>query len=203
MDVIRAHQHGFTNAVASCGTALTPDQARTLKKFCGEVVFVYDGDDAGQKAMLRGTEILLESEFHVRIVALPAEHDPDTFLVEQGTEAFAREVSAARDFMDFFLASAQAKFDTRTPAGKVQAVDFVLPLLNKIRSEIARHAYAQRVAERLDIDEALVRRQVGERTPRDVEKLEEEVRSLATPRTQGREDAAAACRRVSRGAGRA
>jgi DNA primase len=138
MDVIRAHQCGFTNAVASCGTALTEEQARTLKKYAPTVLFVYDGDDAGQKAMLRGSEILLDQDFAVKIVALPPEHDPDTYLREAGAEAFRAQLSSARDAIEFFLEAAAKRHNPATIDGKVQAAEAVLPLLLRVRNPVAR-----------------------------------------------------------------
>ena len=112
MDVLRAHQHGFTNAVATCGTALTDDQARVLKKYAREVVFVYDGDAAGQAAMLRGTEILLEHELGIRIVVLPDNHDPDSFLLAHGADAFRTALDTATDFLACLLYTSPSPRDS-------------------------------------------------------------------------------------------
>lgn len=177
MDVMRAHQHGFTAAVATCGTALTDEQARSLKKYCNEVVFVYDGDEAGQKAMLRGCEILLDHEFAVSVVVLPGDHDPDSFLQKEGAEAFAEQVARARGFFSFFLDTASARHNRSTPDGKVQIVEFLLPLLKRIRNPIARDEYVRKAAEFLVVDATLIQRQLSDKNPRTLERLKQEVES--------------------------
>ncbi|MGB9691595.1 MAG: DNA primase [Candidatus Sumerlaeaceae bacterium] len=159
-DVIRAHQHGFTNTVATCGTALTPDHVRTLRRLCDSVVFVYDGDEAGQKAMLRGCEVLLEHEFSINVVVLPDNHDPDSFLLEFGTEAFQRQLDAARDFYEFFLDTAIAQFGVHTVQGKVQAFNFLRPILSKVTNAIALQSYLARTAQILGTNEAALRREL-------------------------------------------
>jgi DNA primase len=180
MDVIRAHQHGFTTAVATCGTALTDEQAKTLKRFCSEVVFVYDGDAAGQKAMLRGCEILLEHGFTVSIVGLPGDHDPDSFLRAEGSEAFREHVARARSFIEFFLDAAANQHDRKSPEGKVRIVEMMLPLLKRVGKSIAQNEYVRRVADFLDIDDSLVIRQLSDNNPRNLENLRKAVEEQST-----------------------
>lgn len=175
MDVIRAHVHGVTNAVASCGTALTDEQARTLKRFCTNVVFVYDGDEAGQKAMLRGTETLLAQGFNVAIVSLPDGHDPDSYLATNGAEAFQQMINKAGNFFEHFLSQALLKFDSRTAEGKVQIVELLLPLLRRIKKSIAKNDYVRRLADRLQVEPALIQRQLNENNPRSLDRLRESV----------------------------
>ena len=179
MDVIRAHQSGFTNAVATCGTALTDEQARSLKRLCREVLFVYDGDEAGQKAMLRGCEILLEHDFRVRVVGLPDEHDPDSFLVAEGAEAFAGRMRDARDAVDFFLQSAAARHNLRTVEGKVQVIEFVLPLLRKVANAVARAEYVRRAAQYAGVEESSVMRRMRDQDERAPSRLREQVAATA------------------------
>jgi DNA primase len=179
MDVIRAHQHGFENAVASCGTALTEEQARSLKKYAPEVVFVYDGDDAGQKAMLRGAEILLDLEFSVRIVALPENHDPDSYLLEHGADAFRREIENAKPVIPFFTAAARARHDTTTVEGRVQAAEFMLPLLLKVRNPIAQREHVHGVAHAIGVDEAALQRRLRDRDGRGAQKMREAVEAAS------------------------
>jgi DNA primase len=175
LDVMRAHQHGFENAVATCGTALTEEQARTLRKFCMEICFIYDGDEAGQKAMLRGCEILLEQDFAVRIISLPGNHDPDTFLVEHGAKAFAEAIAAAKDFFLFFRDSAAARFDRYNVQGKVQIAEMMLPLLRRVKNAIARETYARQLAEFLQVDPAIIIRQLNPRMATDAKRLNEQL----------------------------
>lgn len=181
MDVIRAHQHGFHHAVASCGTALTADHVNALKKLCREVVFVYDGDEAGQKAMLGGCEILLEHEMTVRVVVLPEKHDPDSFLRKNGREGFQKQINEAQPIMTFLLRHAGGRFNRRTPEGKVQIVDFVLPFLEKVRNGILRAEFVQRTAEYLEVDAVLVARQLSSKNKHNLSALRQE---LSAPREE-------------------
>ncbi len=178
MDVIRAHTCGITNAVASCGTALTDEQARALKRFCGKVVFLYDGDAAGQKAMLRGTEILLEQGFEVSVVALPDGHDPDSYLSEHGAEPFRGLITHARGFFEHFLDQAVRSCDVRSPEGKVQTVELMLPLLRRIKQPIAKNDYVRRLADRIDVDALLIQRQLSDNNPRSLDRLREQMATV-------------------------
>lgn len=171
MDVIRAHQHGFTNAVATCGTALTEEQARALKRLCKNVVFLYDGDAAGQKAMLRGAEILLEQGLNLTIVGLPDDHDPDSFLVAHGAEALSKLLDTSRSFLQFFLESAARQHDRRHPEGKVAIAEVVLPLLKRITQPIARTEYVRQTADFLELDVSLLLRQLSDANPQSLENL--------------------------------
>jgi DNA primase len=109
MDVVSLWQGGFRNAVASCGTALTPEQARMLRRLCHRVLFLYDADDAGQRAMQKGSLALMAEELQVSAVALPQGHDPDSFIREFGPEAFQSRLTAARDAFEHFLDAALTK----------------------------------------------------------------------------------------------
>jgi DNA primase len=158
LDVIRAHQFGFTNAVATCGTALTEEQGGALKKLTRRVLFAYDGDEAGQKAMLRGCEVLLDYELGIQIVVLPDSHDPDSYLVEHGQEPFRELITKSRDFFEFFLDKAIERFGNTTIAAKVECVQFLTPILQRVRNVVAQREYVRMAAQRLDVDEtALVR----------------------------------------------
>ncbi|MCX7964624.1 MAG: DNA primase [Candidatus Sumerlaea chitinivorans] len=158
LDVIRAHQFGFTHAVATCGTALTEEQGGTLKKLARRVLFAYDGDEAGQKAMLRGCEVLLDYELGIQIVVLPDPHDPDSYLVEYGTEPFRQLIAKSRDFFEFFLDKAIERFGSGTVAAKVECVRFLLPILRRVANPVARLGYVKLAAMRFNLEEqALLR----------------------------------------------
>jgi DNA primase len=175
MDVIAAHRAGITNCVASCGTALTDEQARLLKRFCSSVVFLYDGDEAGQKAMLRGTEILLAQGLTVSIVTLPDGHDPDSFITEHGAEKLQERLDQAANFFDHFLGVAASRFDLRSAEGKVQAVEMLLPLLRRLKQAIAKNDYAHRLADRLQVDSVLIQRQLNSQNPNSIDRLRQVV----------------------------
>jgi DNA primase len=146
MDVIALWQAGWRNVVASCGTALTSEQAALLHRLCDKVLFLYDGDDAGQKAMRRGCVALFEAQMNVAVVQLPKEHDPDSFVREHGAEAFKAKLETAREAFDHFLDAAIARFGVATTEGKVRVVDDMVELVESLRQPIARQSCLDRLA---------------------------------------------------------
>ncbi|RJP77068.1 MAG: DNA primase [Candidatus Zixiibacteriota bacterium] len=101
MDLIRVHEGGFVHAVASSGTALTPDQARLLRRLCRRVILVFDGDAAGSHAAVRGGDVLLAAGLEVRVVGLPGGHDPDSFIRAEGPGAFGELIEKADDAFSY------------------------------------------------------------------------------------------------------
>ena len=118
MDVISLVQGGFENVVASMGTALTKDQARIIKRYADKVVISYDGDFAGQKASVRGLEILREEGLDVKVAALPDGMDPDDVIKTQGREGYAKLIAEAMPLIDFKLDVLKRTFDVKTVDGK-------------------------------------------------------------------------------------
>lgn len=145
MDTLMAHQYGFGQAVASLGTALTPEQARLLKRFAERVYFLYDGDDAGQKAMLKAGPPLLGADLDVRVIVLPAEDDPDSFLRREGPQALEKRRQEAREYIDFALSAYARDLELQTIAGQTAMVERTAPLLLAIRNEFAREAAITRL----------------------------------------------------------
>jgi DNA primase len=158
MDAIACHQYGFTNTVASLGTAFTDPMARLLKRLCSRVVYLYDGDEAGQKAMYGGTQILLAHDFQLRIVALPPEDDPDSLLRREGVEALSQRIERAPDHFDYFLQTAARRHDHNTLEGRVAIIEYISELVGRTRHPVARHDYARRLAEFLAVPESVVSR---------------------------------------------
>ena len=118
MDVISLVQAGFYNVVASMGTALTKDQARILKRYADKVLISYDGDFAGQKAAVRGLEILRDEGLDVKVVALPDGLDPDDVVKKYGKEGYEKLLKEAMPLIDFKLDIVKRTFDVKTADGK-------------------------------------------------------------------------------------
>ncbi|HQH13311.1 MAG TPA: toprim domain-containing protein, partial [Candidatus Sumerlaeota bacterium] len=156
MDLIALYKYGFNTAVASLGTALTEEQARLLKRFTKEVIFIYDGDEAGQKAMLRGCEVLLAQSLSVKIVVLPESEDPDTFLDKKGAAGFQSLIEKRMDFLDFFIETGRRDFNIRTPEGKIAVLDMLKPILDRIHHPILFNDYTFRIAEGIGLEQRLV-----------------------------------------------
>lgn len=118
LDVVTVSQAGFPNVVASMGTSLTKDQARMLKRYTDKAYISYDGDFAGQKATVRGLEILRDEGLEVKIVSLPDGKDPDDVIKTEGAEAYRKYVADAMPLIDFKLQVIKRAFDLNTVDGK-------------------------------------------------------------------------------------
>jgi DNA primase len=153
MDCIIPFQEGLKNIVASLGTSLTTRQIRQLKRHTKNVAMLYDADEAGELAMLRGFDLLLEEDMNVRVVALPRGFDPDNFVVRHGVKALEELVSRAQNLFDYKLKVLCAQYDVKNIAEKVKVVEEMLPTLKKVRNEIARMEYVRRLAEALRVSE--------------------------------------------------
>lgn len=166
MDVVTCHAFGFPQAVASLGTALTADQARLLRRYTQRVFFLYDGDAPGVKAMMEGGLALLAAGLDTRVIELPPEHDPDTFLRDVGPDALRERIRTAREFFDFAIDRAAAGIDLNTIAGQADLVERLAPYLRVLASDAIREAAAARVAQRVSIPrEAILRIAAGKALP--------------------------------------
>lgn len=111
MDVISLYQAGVRNAMASMGTALTPEQAKLIKRYCDKVFICYDGDSAGQKATVRGLDILYQADLDVRVMSLPDGMDPDEYVRAYGKEGFAEQMMKALPLFEYKLYHAAKQYD--------------------------------------------------------------------------------------------
>jgi DNA primase len=157
MDCITVATSGIENVVASCGTSLTEAQIRLLGRFAKRVVVNYDPDSAGMAATERSLTLLLEGGFEAKVLALPGGLDPDSFIRKQGAAAYRELLAAAPTYLDYLTERAVAAHDVRTPEGKVAAANAVLPYLVKVGNPMLRAELAGRLAERLRLDERLLR----------------------------------------------
>jgi len=166
MDAIAVARAGISNVVASCGTSLAEAQIKLLGRFTKRVVVNYDPDLAGQAATERSLALLLEQEFDVRVLALPPvgelpgqaakKADPDLFLREKGAEAYTKLLKEAPPYVDYLIGRAR-QMDLSTGEGKVRAVNFLLPYVQKIPNRILRSEWATRIAQQLRLEEPVLR----------------------------------------------
>jgi DNA primase len=152
-DLISAVQGGIANVVATSGTALTDGHADLMRRFAERWVVVFDGDAAGIRAAKRSLEVFVAHGLFARGVLLPDGADPDSFIREQGAEAFRGLVEKAEDLMDFFLRRTVHEHRIDTIEGKVAAVRETVPLLAKVRDRVAQADYLTRAAQRLGVKE--------------------------------------------------
>ncbi|MDH5763564.1 MAG: DNA primase [Nitrospinota bacterium] len=152
-DQIRAWVNGVKNVVATCGTALTPQQALLLKPLTQKAVLVFDSDPAGHAAAERGFEVLQEHGFSVFVAVLPEGHDPDSLIREQGKEGFIKLIQDAQPFIHYLLDRILRSAQTRTTEDKIGAINRVLPVLAKIQNSVERSEHIRYVAERVGVED--------------------------------------------------
>ena len=145
MDVISMHQAGFTNAVASLGTALTSGHASLVKRYTQEVLLLYDSDEAGVKAALRAIPILREAGVNSRVVNLRPHKDPDEFIKAEGAEAFEKRLEAATDSFMFRISIASGDFPMDEPQGQNRFFERCAQYLLELSDELERNLYIEAI----------------------------------------------------------
>lgn len=148
MDVISMHQAGFTQAVASLGTAFTPEQAHLLHKYTDLVYLAYDSDGAGVKAALRAIGILREEELSCKIINMRPYKDPDEFMKNLGKEAFEERIAQAENSFFFEIRMLEGQFDLQDPEGKTKFHREIAKKLCNFSEEVERDNYLQAIAEK-------------------------------------------------------
>ncbi|MGA3293644.1 MAG: DNA primase [Candidatus Acidiferrales bacterium] len=156
MDAIAVARAGIANVVASCGTSLAEPQIKLMGRFTRRVVVNYDPDTAGQAATERSLVLLLEKEFDVRVLALPGGADPDKFLKEQGADAYRKLLAQAPPYLDYLIGRAR-QMDRTTASGKVAALNFLMPYVQRLPNRLLRSEWATRIASELRVDEPVLR----------------------------------------------
>ena len=153
LDAIALHQAGFANAVASLGTAFTPEQARELRRLADNVYLCFDGDAAGVAATSRSIDMLAEEGLKVEVVAMPAGVDPDEFVRDRGRAAFAELLAGSTPWKEFKLAAAfrrsEAKFSTKSEIARE-----MMSIVAQERDPVVRDQYIKSIARRLDVGES-------------------------------------------------
>jgi len=155
MDVILAHQAGFTNTVASSGTALTNLHLKTIKRYTNNLLFAFDADTGGDSATQRGIDLALAEEFNVKIIVMPPGLDPAD-VVSKNPQDWAGYLEGAKDIVAFYFDAALSRFSKSAAEGKQQIGQFVLPVLKKISNSIVRAHWVQKLADVLGVSEASV-----------------------------------------------
>jgi DNA primase len=155
MDVIGAYSAGVKEVAASCGTALTPPQVRTLHRLADTVVVNFDPDRAGANATEKGLQLLLDEGLHVRVLALEGGLDPDEYVKQNGAEVYRAKVESAPGYFHWLKDRACARFPN-TAEGRMDAFKSLMPTLQKIQDKIEQAAVAGEIASYLGVDQGLV-----------------------------------------------
>ena len=186
MDVISLHQAGFTNAVASLGTALTAGHASLIRRYVQEVYLTYDSDDAGTRAALRALPILKDAGITAKIIRMEPYKDPDEFIKNLGAEAFEERIEKARNGFMFSLEILEKDYDLKSPEGKTGFLNEAARRLGRFEEEIERNNYIEAVAEKYHTGYEELRRLVGKMAVR--EGLAKPVQRPKTAGTKEKED---------------
>ena len=151
LDLISLFEAGIKNVVAPQGTAFTETQARTLKRFVGEVVLCFDADAAGQKAAERSLEMLLEHDLIVRVAEMPAGEDPDSLVRREGRESFENRIAGAREFFDYWIERSVANVDLNALGEKMQLARALAETVARVRDPLMRAEVVNKVSARLGV----------------------------------------------------
>ena len=153
LDVVTAHQYGINNMTSSLGTALTVEQIRLLRRYTHNVVMVYDADQAGETATLRGLDLFLEEGMNVKVATLDRGHDPDSFIRKFGPRGFSAAIEKARGLFTYKLGVLNERFDSAEPEGKAEIVKEMLSTICKVRNAVIKAEYIKKLSEELSIKE--------------------------------------------------
>jgi len=182
MDVIALHAAGFNSAVATLGTAITPEQARIMKKYTDKVVICYDSDEAGQKAADKAMRLLSEVDIAVRVIRIPGAKDPDEFIKKNepfGAVRFREVIENARTPFDYKIFQTLSKYDISDADQKVRAARELCYAVADVRSKVEQDIYVRKVSQALEIDpegikadvRSIIRRKNAQQKKKDREEL--------------------------------
>ncbi len=159
-DVIAMHQHGFTTAIAPLGTALTDEQAHMIRRYVTDVYLLFDGDQAGRKAVHRAIHICEKQDVNTSVVELPQGTDPADYLQKYGREALKKLLKYSITNFEYLVSEAQSRHDLSNVDGKQRFFHSLLPYINILHTEIKRESCIKRIAELLDVDYQTVQRDI-------------------------------------------
>ncbi len=160
MDCISVYAAGFHNVIASSGTAFTELQARLLGRFSKNVVVNFDPDTAGAKATERTLGLLVEEEFQIKVLTLETGFDPDLFIRRKGKDEYGEALKHSQRYFDYLIERAQRQFPIRSAEGKVKALNYLLPHIQRVPSRIVRDELAREITQKLGIDSGVLRQEL-------------------------------------------
>lgn len=160
MDCISVFAAGFHNVLASSGTAFTAAQAALMGRFSKNIIVNFDPDAAGAKATERTLALLVEEEFEIRVLTLEQGLDPDLFVRRKGKDAYAAALKNSQKYFDYLIDRARQRFPVRSAEGRVKALNYLLPHIQRVPSRILRDELAEEIAQKLSIDSAVLRQEL-------------------------------------------
>jgi len=156
LDVVTSHQYGINNTVSSLGTALTIEQTRLLRRYTHNVVMVYDADQAGEMATLRGLDLFLEEGMNVKVATLDSGHDPDSFMRKFGPRGFNTAIKKSKSLFTYKLDILNGRLDSDEAEAKAEIVREMLATICKVRNAVVKAEYIKKLSQELSIKEDAV-----------------------------------------------
>lgn len=156
MDLISLFQHGVKNVVASSGTSLTEEQVQLLSRFSKNIIVLFDADSAGQRAALRSIEILLKQDFDVRVVTLPDNEDPDSYINKYGKDEFEDKISHAKNFMEYQSEQFEKAGMFEDPAKQTEAIRELVKTAALVNDELKRNLLIKTISKKFNLREKLI-----------------------------------------------
>ena len=160
MDCITVYSAGLHNVIASSGTAFTEMQARLLGRFSKKIVVNFDPDTAGAAAAERSLALLVSEDFEIKVLTLEAGFDPDLYIQRKGVNAYTDALGHSQKYFDYLIERARALHPVRTPEGKVKALNYLLPHIQRVPSRIVRDELANEISHRLGIESSVLRQEL-------------------------------------------
>jgi DNA primase len=160
MDCITVYSAGLHNVIASSGTAFTEMQARLLGRFSKKIVVNFDPDTAGAAAAERSLALLVSEDFEIKVLTLEAGFDPDLYIQRKGVNAYTDALNHSQKYFDYLIERARALHPVRTPEGKVKALNYLLPHIQRVPSRIVRDELANEISHRLGIESSVLRQEL-------------------------------------------
>ncbi len=152
-DFAQVYQAGYQSVVASCGTALTTQQAQHLRRFAGKVVLSFDPDAAGQGATAKSCEMLVEEGFEVNVALLPPGEDPDAFVRAHGRQAYGERLKRSQPYLEYLLDRIAARHNLNSTEGRAKFVEEARPVMDRITDRTRQELFVQEVAARAGVSE--------------------------------------------------
>lgn len=160
MDVIALHQAGFTNAVATLGTAITSEQSRIMAKYTKKVIISYDSDEAGQRAANKAMSMLGAVGLEVRVLKMDGAKDPDEYIKKFGPDRFRMVLGNSRTSFDYKSEAVYAKYDVGSPGGKIKASEELCEIVSSYESGVEREVYISQISEKLALPKEVIKNDV-------------------------------------------
>ena len=160
MDVISPHQVGITNVVASLGTALTEAQGKLLRQYAEEVILSYDSDAAGQKAIMRGIEVMQSLNVMVKVLQMDGAKDPDEFILKYGAERFEKLMNQSISAVEYKIKMLRQQYNLQDTTDKIRFLNKMAEILAKVENNIERDIYIEKLAKELGVGKEAIQAEV-------------------------------------------